>query len=239
MTFIPDWPVLLKYTVAAVGLFVIPGPDMSLCLSKTLTEGRRAAFYAMAGVFLGCFAHTLLAALGVSALLVASPSAFTALKIGGALYLLWLAVSVIRHGSALKLDMTADAKPTGMQNFFIGLGINLANPKIVLFFLTFLPQFVTASDPHAPGKLAFLGLYFIILSAPLMTLVIFSADRLTGRLKNDPKIMRRLDYGFAAIFGLFAISVLATSASTPPDGRGLEGAGNQPIHRSADDSRRE
>ena len=117
--------------------------------------------------------------------------------------------------------------------------INLANPKIVLFFLTFLPQFVTASDPHAPGKLAFLGLYFIILSAPLMTLVIFSADRLTGRLKNDPKIMRRLDYGFAAIFGLFAISVLATSASTPPDGRGLEGAGNQPIHRSADDSRRE
>src|ERR687892_2728348 len=103
MTFVPDSDVLLAYTLACFVLFITPGPDMSLFLAKTVAGGRRAGMAAMLGAMAGCCVHTLLAALGLSALLAASATAFTILKVVGALYLLWLAVDAVRHGSALNL----------------------------------------------------------------------------------------------------------------------------------------
>ncbi len=211
MTYVPDLPILLQYSVAVVALFVIPGPDMSLCLSKTLVAGRRAAFFAMSGIFFGCFVHTMLVALGVAILLKTSSIAFLTLKIAGAIYLLWLAIQAIRHGSALNINLTNAAKPSDLQNFLTGIGINLTNPKIVLFFLTFLPQFVRSDDPYATGKLMFLGTAFIVISVPLMALLITFADKVVGRVKRNPFMMRALDYMFATIFGVFAIGVLTTS----------------------------
>ena len=88
------------------------------------------------------------------------------LKIAGVAYLLWLAFEALRHGSALTLaPEAAEPQPLG-QVFLMGVGVNLLNPKIIVFFLTFLPQFVSASDPHAGAKLMFLGLYFIVLGDP-------------------------------------------------------------------------
>ena len=116
----------------------------------------------MLGAMAGCCVHTLLAALGLSALLAASATAFTVLKVVGALYLLWLAVDAVRHGSALQLkERGRSARSPFWKTFLLGLGINLTNPKVVLFFVTFLPQFVQAGDPHAAEKLVFLGLYFV------------------------------------------------------------------------------
>src|ERR671916_2204898 len=103
MTFLPDWSTLLTYSVAAFVLFITPGPDMSLFLAKTMAGGRRAGMAAVLGAMAGCCVHTLLAALGLSALLAASVTAFTILKIVGAVYLLWLAVDAVRRGSALNL----------------------------------------------------------------------------------------------------------------------------------------
>ena len=93
---------LLTYSLACVVLFVTPGPDMSLFLAKTLRAAASAGLAAMLGAMAGCCVHTLLAALGLSALLAASATAFTVLKVVGALYLLWLAVEAVRHGSALQ-----------------------------------------------------------------------------------------------------------------------------------------
>ncbi|MCA0422160.1 MAG: LysE family translocator [Proteobacteria bacterium] len=210
MTFIPDASVMLPYTVAVFILFATPGPDMSLFLAKTLSGGRWAGIAAMAGALTGCLVHTLAAALGLSALIAASATAFTALKIVGALYLVWLAIDAIRHGSALSVKAEARTEPNLKKIFLLGIGINLTNPKIVLFFITFLPQFVQVTDPHAQGKLVFLGLYFVLFSIPLAILMILGAERLIETLKAHPKIMRGIDYTFAGVFGFFAAKILAT-----------------------------
>jgi threonine/homoserine/homoserine lactone efflux protein len=211
MSFLPDWSVLLAYTLACVVLFVTPGPDMSLFLAKTLAGGRRAGMASMAGAMVGCCVHTLLAALGVSALLAASATAFMVLKIAGALYLLWLAVDAVRHGSALNLKNEGRAQVSLRRTFLMGVGINLTNPKVVLFFVTFLPQFVNASDPDASGKLVFLGLYFVALTAPMGALMVLGAERVIHLLRSRPRLMRAIDYSFAGLFSAFAVRILATA----------------------------
>jgi threonine/homoserine/homoserine lactone efflux protein len=212
MTFLPDLGVILGYSLACFVLFITPGPDMSLFLAKTISEGRRAGMASMLGAMAGCCVHTLLAALGISALLAASTTAFTVLKVVGALYLLWLAIDAVRHGSALSLRAEGARDSSILRSFLLGVGINLTNPKIVLFFVTFLPQFVSAGDPHASEKLVFLGLYFVAFSTPLAAGLILGADRLIAALRRHPRAMRAIDYSFAGLFGAFAIKILATES---------------------------
>jgi threonine/homoserine/homoserine lactone efflux protein len=92
----------------------------------------------------------------------------------------------------------------------MGVMINLSNPKVILFFVTFLPQFISASDPHAAGKLAFLGVFMVAFSTPITALMILAAERVVGALKSRPRIMRLIDYAFATIFGMFAVKILLT-----------------------------
>jgi threonine/homoserine/homoserine lactone efflux protein len=211
MTFLPDGPTLAAYSLACFILFITPGPDMSLFLAKTLAGGRRHGLAAMAGALAGCCVHTLLAAIGVSALLAASATGFAILKIIGALYLAWLALDAIRNGSALSVKDSGKTDSSVWRTFLMGVGVNLTNPKIVLFFVTFLPQFVSAADPHAAGKLVFLGLYFVAFSAPLAALMILGAERVVETLKARPRLMRAIDYSFAGIFGAFALKILTTT----------------------------
>ena len=171
MTFLPSLDVLAAYTLAACVLIVTPGPDMTLFLGQTLAGGRARGFASMLGVSAGLVLHSLLAAFGLSALLAASATAFGVLKIAGIAYLLWLAFQSLRYGSAFSLASDA-GQPTLTRAFLTGLGVNLLNPKIIVFFLTFLPQFVSVSDPHAGAKLMFLGLYFIALGVPICALLI-------------------------------------------------------------------
>ncbi|MBJ6126574.1 LysE family translocator [Microvirga splendida] len=211
MTFLPDVSTLITYSLAATLLFITPGPDMSLSLAKTMAGGRRAGMAAMLGAMAGCGVHTLLAALGLSALLAASVTAFTVLKIVGALYLLWMAFDAVRNGSALSVKDEGRAEIPFWKTFFLGVGINLTNPKVVLFFVTFLPQFVDPADPHAADKLLFLGLYFIVLTAPMGVLMILGADKVIALLRGRPKLMRGIDYSFAGLFSVFAVKILTTA----------------------------
>ena len=212
MTFVPDLQVLLAYTAAAVILVITPGPDMTLFLGQTLTGGRARGIAAYLGASAGLVAHTMLAAFGLSALLAHSATAFGVLKIAGVAYLLWLAFDTLRRGSALTLTPgAAGPQPLG-QVFLMGVGINLLNPKIIMFFLTFLPQFVSASDPHAGAKLMFLGLYFIVLAIPICIVLIVLADRFTTAIRRSPKVMRAIDYLFAGLMGAFAVRLLFARA---------------------------
>jgi threonine/homoserine/homoserine lactone efflux protein len=210
MYFLPDTGTLLAYTVACAVLFLTPGPDMSLFLAKTLSGGRQAGMAAMMGANVGCVVHTLLAAVGLSALLAASATAFTVVKIAGAAYLLWLAVDAVRSGSALNVNAEAGGGEPFMRTLALGAGVNLTNPKVVLFFVTFLPQFVHAGDQHAPAKLVFLGLYYVIFSLPFAVLMILGADRLIAFLKGRRRVLRAIDWTFAGVFGFFAVHILAT-----------------------------
>lgn len=212
MSFLPDAHTLALYTVACFVLFITPGPDMSLWLAKTLGSGRRAGLFAMLGTTAGCLVHTVLAAIGVSALLAASSVAFTVLKVCGGIYLLWLAINSIRKGSALSVTPMVRPQSSDVADFMTGFGINLANPKVVLFFVTFLPQFVSANDPNATGKLLFLGAFFVVFNMPLATGIILVAERFVTWLKRRPSVLRAIDYSFAGVFGYFAYRILTTQA---------------------------
>jgi len=212
MTFIPDLNVMLAYTVAAVILVITPGPDMTLFLGQTLTGGRARGIAAYLGASAGLMVHTMLAAFGLSALLAHSAAAFGVLKIAGVAYLLWLAIDALRRGSALTLAPGPGATQPLGQVFLMGIGINLLNPKIIMFFLTFLPQFVSASDPHAGAKLMFLGLYFIVLAVPICLVLIILADRFTAAVRRSPRVMRGIDYLFAGLMGAFAVRLLFARA---------------------------
>ena len=213
MPFVPDLPTLLAFAAAAIVLALTPGPDMALFLGKTIAQGRAAGFAAFFGAATGLVVHTALAAFGLSALLAASETAFTVLKVAGALYLLWLAWGAVRHGSSLTLAGEATAPQPLKEVFLTGLGINLLNPKIVLFFVTFLPQFVDAGDAHAAGKLAFLGMTFILTAIPICGTLILVADRLAGSLRGSRRVTRVLDWLFAGLMGGFAVKILLTRAT--------------------------
>lgn len=214
MAFIPDLPVLFAFAAAVLVITLTPGPDMTLFLGKAVTQGRGAGMAAFLGATCGILVHTSLVALGLSALLAASATAFLILKIVGALYLLWLAVDAIRHGSALNVDGAKSAAQPGARTesfgriWLKGLGVNLLNPKIIMFFVTFLPQFVDAGDSHAAGKLVFLGVMFVLIAAPISVAMIVSASRLAGWLKRSPRVMRGIDFVFAGVFGAFALRLL-------------------------------
>ena len=212
MTFLPDATIIAAYTAAAMLLILTPGPDMTLFLGQTLTGGRSRGFAAFLGASAGLLVHTMLAAFGLSALLAASATAFGVLKIVGCGYLIWLAIDALRHGSALTLKPgNTPPQPLG-KVFMMGVGINLLNPKIIVFFLTFLPQFVSVSDPHAGAKLMFLGLYFIALGLPICALLILAAERFTAAIRRSPKLMRAIDYLFAGLMGAFAVRLLLARA---------------------------
>lgn len=212
MTFVPDIATLLQFAVATIIIAITPGPDMTLFVGRALSQGRAAGFACMAGAMTGIVVHTSLVALGLSALIVASPEAFLVLKFGGAAYLLYLAWQAVRHGSAFSPEKKGGGSRSLMKNWATGLGINLMNPKIILFFMTFLPQFVSASDPHAPGKLFFLGLSFIVVSLPLTAAMVIAADRFSALLRKSPRVTRIVDYVFAGVFSAFALKILTAQA---------------------------
>lgn len=209
--FIPSLATLAAFSLAAIALTLTPGPDMTLFLGQTVANGRRAGFMSMAGASSGIIVHSLAAAIGLSALIAASPQAFEVLKWVGAAYLAYLAYEVLRHGSGL----TGDGPPKSnslKKAYMKGLTINLLNPKIILFFVTFLPQFVSPTDLHASGKLMFLGLFFLVIAIPMVIPMILGAERISGFLRRSKRATRIFDWLFAGVMGGFALKLLATQA---------------------------
>ena len=212
MDFIPSLSTLLVFSGASLLLALTPGPDMTLSISRALAQGKKSALFVVLGTTLGVVVHTCLVAFGISALITASPVAFTVLKTGGAAYLLWLAIQAIRFGSSLSVKKVDAAKGTPFANISNGFWVNLLNPKVIIFFMTFLPQFVTAGDPAVTQKLLFFGFLFIIVGMPVNTLVVLASDRLASWLQNNRKVLRGMDYTFAGVFSIFAAKILLTHA---------------------------
>ncbi|MGI2034832.1 LysE family translocator [Rhizobium panacihumi] len=212
MDFLPSIATLLAFSAAGLLLALTPGPDMTLSISRALGQGRKPAMYVVLGTTLGVVCHTLLVAFGISALITASPTAFFILKTGGAAYLLWLAIQAIRYGSSLSVQKVDKAESSALANVSVGFWVNILNPKVIIFFMTFLPQFVTAGDPHVTGKLIFLGIYFIIICMPVNIAAILAADKLANWLQANPKVLRGIDYTFAGVFSVFAAKIFLTQA---------------------------
>jgi threonine/homoserine/homoserine lactone efflux protein len=210
--FLPDLTTILAFALAAAVLAITPGPDMALQLSRTVNYGRGHGLAVGFGAMSGIAVHTTLVALGISVLIVAAPILFLGLKLVGACYLLWLAWQAVAHGGGLRIAAAGPAVPSLSQSFLTGVGINLLNPKVVLFFITFLPQFVDRNDPAAPQKLFFLGAEFIVVSIPLMISTVLLAEQMTRLLTRTKWVQRTLNYSFAAVFATFAAVILTAQA---------------------------
>jgi threonine/homoserine/homoserine lactone efflux protein len=212
MDYIPGLPILAAFALATFLLAITPGPDMTLWMSRTIRDGRVIGMMTLLGTNLGIGIHTLLVAFGVSALVVASPVAFLVLKTGGAGYLLWLAIQALRNRSVLAVKTTGKTNASMGKAFLNGLWVNLLNPKVIIFFMTFLPQFVSVKDPHVTGKLIFLGVLSIFIALPIAIVVVLGANGLADWLKRKPQVMRVVDYVFAGVFSVFAVKILLTQS---------------------------
>jgi Putative threonine efflux protein len=206
--FLPELPVILAFALAGFVLAVTPGPDMALFVSRTMNWGRSHGFATVLGALTGIAVHTTLVAFGISVLIVTAPAAFWVLKIVGALYLVWLAIQAVRAGGGILVVKAGGKQPSFWQSYLTGLGINLTNPKVALFFVTFLPQFVSADDPDASAKLLFLGVEFVAVSLPVVIAIVLFAEWLTVTLREKEWVGKALNWSFAAVFMAFAATIL-------------------------------
>ena len=148
------------FLAAAVLITLSPGPDNLMVISLGMSRGRAQGVAFGLGCALGCLSHTLLAALGVSALIAASPAAFGALKLCGGGYLVWLGIQALRHRGSVDAAQTqslSGAADSVARFFAKGALVNAINPKVVIFFLSFLPQFVDAGCGQVTAQTAVLG----------------------------------------------------------------------------------
>ena len=211
MGLFPSPGLFAAFVAASVLLALTPGPDMALYLSRTFGGGRSHGLAALGGALSGVVVHTFAAALGLSALIAASASAYHALKIAGALYLVYLAWGALKHGAALKLE-TGGAAGSRRSAFLAGVLINLTNPKVILFFVTFLPQFIDAGEPDPSRKLFVLGFSFIVVGGLVSAAIIAVAGRFVAAARANPRAMRWFDYGFAGLMSAFAARLILSAA---------------------------
>ncbi|WP_371324082.1 LysE family translocator [Dechloromonas sp. ZY10] len=200
---------LLPFLAASMLLTLAPGPDNLLVLSLGIARGRRHGMAFGLGCAAGCINHTLLAALGVGALIVASEAAFTALRVAGGLYLLWLGLKAIRHAAPARPGEPAAGRGESCARLFRrGLLASAINPKVVLFFLAFLPQFVAPGRGNAGWQIAQLGVVFMLQAALVLALIGAFAGVLGERLARRPGVSLWLERIAGGVFVLLGARLL-------------------------------
>lgn len=199
---------LLAFLAVSIAITVAPGPDNLMVLGQSLARGRAAGFGLALGCALGCFTHTLWATLGVSALLLASPNAFFALKLAGALYLVWLGVQVLRSGGIAAAGR-GDAAPLPWRRYIVrGFVANAVNPKVALFFLAFLPQFARPETGAAASQMLVLGAAFAAQTVVVFGTIAFAAGSIGRLLAHRPRLGPWLDRLSGVIFIGLAANLL-------------------------------
>lgn len=188
------------FLAAALLVTASPGPDNLMVLGMGISQGRKQGVAFGLGCALGCLSHTALAVAGVSALIAASPIAFTALKVGGGLYLVWLGVHALRSRGRIELGHARDDGQSLARLFLKGVIANAINPKVVLFFLSFLPQFVNTARGDVAWQLAALGIVFTAQAALLFSLLGLFAGVIGQWLGRRPRAGLWLDRLAGAVF---------------------------------------
>lgn len=198
------------FLVAALAITASPGPDNLMVLGMGMSRGRAQGIAFGLGCALGCISHTVLAVAGVSALVAASPWALTLLKVAGGLYLVWLGVQSLRSRGGARVDAGSQNTDSLRALFMRGMLANAINPKVVLFFLAFLPQFVLPAQGSVAMQMAALGLVFTAQAALLFGLLGFFAGTVGQWLNRRPGASLWLDRIAGAVFiGLGARLIVA------------------------------
>ncbi|HTH58971.1 MAG TPA: LysE family translocator [Paraburkholderia sp.] len=189
------------FVVAVFLLNVTPGPDTAYIVGRSVAQGRGAGLTSALGISAGCCVHSLACAFGLTALLAASAAAFTVIKVVGAIYLVYLGVRLIfakpaparaPREAAVDEPRAAAARPL-RQLFLQGFWTNVLNPKVVLFFVSFFPQFVAVGSPHKTLAFLALGAVFVAMSTVWNSFVAWIAGSVTRRFSGKPAVKKWLD----------------------------------------------
>ena len=183
---------LLFFIITSLILIITPGPDMLLVMSRSIAMGQKAGISTAAGVSVGLLGHTLLATLGLGAILQTSALLFTTLKFIGAAYLIYLGIKSFR--APLPTFQTTDSEKVSFRDlFFQGAFSNLSNPKIAIFYFAFLPQFVSTDSTATTTVIFSLGVLFAILTFFIKAPVAFFSGKLSGWLRTNSSIQAWLN----------------------------------------------
>jgi threonine/homoserine/homoserine lactone efflux protein len=211
LSLLPSNEHLLPFLLAAIALTLTPGSDMTFVALAGARGGRTAGIAAAGGIFAGCLGHILCAAIGLSALIVASQAAFATVKWVGVAYLLYLAVQLLRQGGAAgKSNHDTNFRPAFA--FRRAALVNLLNPKVGIFFLAFLPQFIEPEAGAPWRQILLLGIIFNLLGLVVNVLVGLFAAATSRRLGGSRRLARASRCFAATVMGALAIKLAVTQS---------------------------
>ena len=185
-------PDIALFLVASALLTIAPGPDIVYVLTRGVSQGPKAGLAAAFGFATGCIFHTVLAAVGIAALIRSSELAFDLVRYAGAAYLVWIGIQALRHRSSFAVTGAGEARALAAiyRQSVIG---NMLNPKVTLFFLAFLPQFVNAQAGNVGLQLALLGVIFMVQTVIIFGAVALFAGWIGAWIRRKPAIGERLN----------------------------------------------
>ena len=189
----------IEFLITSLVIVATPGTGVLLTLAAGLSRGSRASIVAAIGCTLGIVPHMAAAILGLAAVLHASALAFQTIKYLGVVYLLYMAWQTLRDGGAFSIAAESDAR-SALQVIWAAILANLLNPKLSIFFLAFLPQFVPASDPHAFSRMVGLSAVFMLLTLVVFVIYGSLAAALRGQIAARPRVLTWLRRVFAGAF---------------------------------------
>lgn len=215
----PDAPQLLVFVAAGWLLNLTPGPDVLYIVTNALKSGVRAGIVAALGIVCGCFVHVFAAALGVGALLATSATAFTVLKWIGAAYLMWMGIKLLfakgGGSSIVPADAAKAAVPTDLRRIYLrGFLTNVLNPKVALFFLAFVPQFIAPGTDNKVIVFLLLGVLFNLNSLPINFGYAWLAGWAANRVNAVQRTMHWMDRTAGAMFIGFGLKLAMSDNPT-------------------------
>ncbi len=204
---------LLVFALAAFAMVITPGPNMIYLISRSITQGKKAGVISLAGVVCGFLFHIIMVAFGLTAVLFAVPFTFTALKISGAVYLLYLAYNAIKPGSKnifeTKKDLKED-KPARL--FMMGFLTNVLNPKMAVFYLSLFPQFIKPEAGSVTFQCFQLGFTQMSVSFTVNFLIVISASKAAKWFSQNPAGIKVQKWFMATVLTMLAIKMFFSKA---------------------------
>lgn len=198
---------LLGFIGASVLLTLMPGPDILFVITQSIIQGKKAGVVFAAGLCTGLIFHTTAVCVGLSVLIYSSPLAFTILKFAGASYLIYLGIKSFLNRRQSLVNPDGNGGVQG-KLFRKGILMNILNPKVILFFLAFFPQFVDTDAGNPALQMALLGGVFMIQAMLIFSLVAFLADVLSRRLMQQPRFSFWMNIFQSVVYSIIGLSIL-------------------------------
>lgn len=184
-----DTSSIYLFTITSILLALAPGPDNIYVLTQGVTKGFKAALITTLGLTSGIIIHTCAAAFGITVIFQTSQVAFDIIKYIGAVYLIYLAYQAYKHRNE-PLDLNTKSSTGELKKLYIkGFIMNVLNPKVSIFFLAFLPQFVTPQNGNIPAQMIMLGIIFMITTIIIFSSIGYTGNILSAKLRQNPKIV--------------------------------------------------